>query len=289
MDMTTVWSGLAVGAIYVLVGVAYNIVFLSTGVFNFAQAQFLMLGTFVTYTVVITLHMPFIAAIAAGLVIGAVISIVEERIAIRPLQGQGQHGELITTLGFAVLMAGIASLVWGSDPLPVPFFGSDRALTVLYGRVLPDELALIALASTMALGADLITRRTNLGLASLATAEDRIAAMLRGINVRTLSIGSFAVAGALCVAAGPLLAPKTFATFDLGDNLALKGFVALAIGGFGSHKGALVGGLITGLVEAGAARYFDVGYQNLAVFILLLGVLLVRPTGLFGERSHRAV
>jgi branched-chain amino acid transport system permease protein len=148
---------------------------------------------------------------------------------------------------------------------------------------------LIALACSIALGAELITRRTNLGLASLATAEDRIAAMLRGIDVRTLSIGSFAVAGALCVAVGPFLAPKTFATFDLGDNLAIKGFVALAIGGFGSQKGALIGGLFTGLVEAGAARYLGAGYQTLSIFILLLAVLLVRPTGLFGEASVRAV
>lgn len=287
--MTTVWSGLSVGSIYVLVAVAYNIVFLSTGVFNFAQAQFLMLGTFVAYTVAVKLHLNPLLAIPIGAVIGAAICVAEERIAIRPLQGRGAHGELVTTLGVAVLLDGVAVLIWGSDPLPVPFFASNEPMSFLTGRVVPAELYLIVIGCGVAIGAQLLTSRTLFGLYSLAAAEDRVAAALRGIDVRLLALASFALAGGFCVALGMFLAPKTYASFDLGDNLAIKGFVALAIGGYGSQKGALIGGLAVGMLEATSARYLGASFQTLTVFILLLAVLMLRPTGLFGERAQRTV
>lgn len=287
--MNTVWAGLSIGSIYALVAIAYNIVFLSSGVFNFAQAQFLMLGTFVAYTATMTLGLPVYVVIPAAVLLGALLGLVEEFTAIRPLQGLGVHGELVTTLGVAVLLDGVAIIIWGSQPLPVPFFGSQGVLTIFSGRILPAELTLIGLACAVAVGAELFSRRTDFGLTGLATAEDRVASMLRGINVRSHSLISFGLAGALCMALGPFVAPKTFASFDLGVSLALKGFVALAIGGFGSQKGALIGGLVAGLVEAMAARYFGVSYQNIAIFALLLFVLMIRPIGLFGEREQRQI
>ncbi|HUX87190.1 MAG TPA: branched-chain amino acid ABC transporter permease, partial [Chloroflexota bacterium] len=212
-----------------------------------------------------------------------------EEAAIRPLRGAGLHGELVTTLGVAVFLDGVAVIIWGNQPLAVPFFGSEQALTVFSGRVLPAELILIVVGVAVAIGAEAFSHWTTFGLTSLATAEDWVAAMLRGINVRALSVGSFAAAGALAMAAGPFVAPKTFASFDLGDALAIKGFVALAIGGFGSQKGALIGGIVTGLVEAVTARYLGVTFQELAIFGLLLVVLMIRPVGLFGEHEQRRI
>jgi branched-chain amino acid transport system permease protein len=287
--VTTIFAGLATGSVYVLVAISYNLVFLSTGIFNFAQAQFLMVGTLIAYTAIINLRIPVLLAIVLALVLGALLGGIEEVLAIRPLEGRGVHGELVTTLGVAVLLEGVAVLLWGSQPLAVPFFGSERVLTLLSGRVLPVELTLVAIACAVTLGAELLSRRTTLGLTSLATAEDRIAAMLRGVNVRALSLGSFAASGALCMALGPFAAPKTFASFEIGDSLAIKGFVAAAIGGFGSHKGAFIGGIATGVLEAAVGRYLGVSYENIATYALLLLVLLIRPIGLFGERQRRAV
>jgi branched-chain amino acid transport system permease protein len=287
--MNTIYAGLSVGVIYVLVGVAYNIVFLATSVFNFAQAQFIMLGTFVAYTLMVQFHLPWPVVIVAGAGLGALLGIVEERVAIRPLQGLGFHGELVTTLGVAVLLDGLAVILWGSLPLPIDFFGPNSAVTILTGRIYPVEVALIGIGIGVAVGAELYSTRTVLGITNLATAEDRVAARLRGINVQRLSLFAFALAGAICMGLGVFVGPKTAATVDLGDNLAIKGFVALAIGGFGSQKGALVGGLAAGLAEALAARTLGADYQNLVVFLLLLLVLLVRPTGLFGEREQRVV
>src|SRR6185369_9838602 len=133
----------------------------------------------------------------------------------------------------------------------------------------------------------LIGRRTMLGLALLAVVEDREAAQLRGVNVRRMALGAFAFSGLLAGLLGPLIGPKTFAVATLGSALALKGFVALAIGGFGSVPGGLVGGFAVGLVEASAGRWLGSAYADLSVFAMLLLVLLVRPTGLFGRVRER--
>lgn len=287
--MTVIWAGLAAGALYALVGVVYNIVFLSTGVFNFAQAQVVMLGAFAGYVVLVKLGLPWPAAMLTGAVGGGLLGAAEEQFAVRPIQGRGLHGELVTTLGVAIMLDGLALLLWGSQPIPVPFMASASAVSLLGGRVLPIELLLIAVAVIVTVGGELISRRTVLGLQSLATAEDRLAALVRGIDVKRLSLGSFVAAGALSGMLGIAIGAKTYAIFNIGDILALKAFVVLAIGGFGSQKGALIAGAIVGLVEAGAARYLGANYQNLTILLLLMFVLLARPTGLFGEPVQRMV
>jgi branched-chain amino acid transport system permease protein len=288
--MTTLYTALLDGALYALIAVGFNIVFIATGTFNFAQAQFVMLGTFVAWIFGIYFHMNPLLVILIGFAIGGVIGAVEERIAIRLLPGQGTHGELVTTVGFAVIIEGLAIALFGSNPQPVQsFLNPDSAITLFGGRVYPHELLLIGVGVSVVGLAELLSRRTMLGLASLASAENRVAAVLRGINVGRLSIGAYVLACGMCVAVGPIIAPSTYATATIGDALNLKAFVALAIGGFGSPKGALLGGLAAGLVEAFTGRYLNAGLGNLAVLVLLLVVLTIRPMGLFGERIERVV
>jgi branched-chain amino acid transport system permease protein len=288
--MTTLYTALLDGALYALIAVGFNIVFIATGTFNFAQAQFVMLGTFVAWIFGIYFHMNPLLVILIGFAIGGVIGAVEERIAIRLLPGHGTHGELVTTVGFAVIIEGLAIALFGSNPQPVKsFLTPDNAITLFGGRVYPHELLLIGVGVTVVGLAELLSRRTMLGLASLASAENRVAAVLRGINVGRLSIGAYVLACGMCVALGPIIAPSTYATATIGDALNLKAFVALAIGGFGSPKGALLGGLAAGLVEAYTGRYLNAGLGNLAVLVLLLVVLTIRPMGLFGERIERVV
>lgn len=287
--MTTVWSGLILGSAYTLVAVTYNVVYTATGVFNWAQAQFVMLGTFVAFVGITAWHLPLPFVFVVALAIGAVIAVLEERVAIRPIQSKGMHGQMLTTLGAGVLIQGVVILIWGLDPRAVAFPGSTDAITLLGGRILPIGIVVIVVGAVAALGAEVYSRRTILGLASLATAEDRQAAAVRGINVGMLSVLAMASAGAIGVAVGPLLAPTTYAFASLGDLYAIKGFVALAIGGFGSQKGAMIGGFAIGLLEAGTARYVGVGYQSLAILAVLLLVLMLRPQGLFGSREARVV
>lgn len=286
---TALWTGLTLGSVYTLIALGYNIVFVTTGVFNFAQAQLLILGTFVAYWTSVTLGWPALPAIVICVLICTVTSVLEERLAIRPLAGKGFHGELVTTVGVTVVIEGVILKIWGPDPLRVPFFGWNSTWRLGDVAILPVEVLIIGVAVGASLGTYLWSRFSMVGLGSRATIEDRDAAMLRGVNVRRLSIGAFVVAGALAGLLGPIVGPKTFAVASLGFVLALKGFVALALGGFGSHVGALVGGVLLGLVEALAGRQLGADYQNVIVFAVLLVVLLARPTGLFGIRTERVV
>jgi branched-chain amino acid transport system permease protein len=285
--MTTIWAGLSIGAVYALVAIGYNVVFTASGIFNFAHAQLMMVGIFVAYSGLVTFGWPLLVVflVAAGVV--GVIAGLEERLAIAPVRGT--EGHLVTTVGVASLLDGVSQLIWGNQPLQVPFFGSAGVWHVAGGLVLPVELLLIVAAIVVTVSLVVVSRRTMLGLALLAVSEDREAALLRGVNVRRIALGAFAFSGLLAGALGPVIGPKTFAVATLGSALALKGFVALAMGGFGSIPGGLVGGFAVGLIEANAGRWLGSVYADLSVFAVLLLILLVRPTGLFGKLRERVV
>ncbi|MBM7517938.1 branched-chain amino acid ABC transporter permease [Nocardioides nitrophenolicus] len=285
--MTLIWGGLSLGAIYAIVAIGYNIVFISSKTFNFAHAQLTMVGAFVAYTGLVTWDLPPVLVVVMAALAVAVIAAVEERIAIRPVGDM--HNILVTTLGASILLDGIAQLTWGTQPLTVPFFGGDEAFTLLGGRAYPVELFLIALAVLLVIALGVYSRRSLTGLALLGMAEDREAALLRGVNVRRMAFMAFVAAGALAGFAGMFVGSKTFAVSTLGAALALKGFVVLAIGGFGSMPGTLVGGAMVGLAEAYASRYLGGEYANLAVFLILITILMVRPAGLFVRTKERVV
>ncbi|MEA2682324.1 MAG: branched-chain amino acid transport system permease protein [Chloroflexota bacterium] len=288
--MTTLYAALFAGALYTTVAIGFNIVFISSGTFNFAQAQYAMLGLWSAWIGLEVFHWNLALVILLGLVVGAAIGFLNERMAIRFLPSKGVHGELVTTVGFSVLITGLAVAAFGNNPQTVhSVLSGNEAITLLGGRVYPYELVMLVVALLIVGGAELLSRHTLLGLAALATAEDRVASILKGINVRRLQLGAYMLAGGLLMAVGPFIAPVTYATTGIGDGLNIKAFVAMSIGGFGSPKGALIGGMSAGLVEALVGRYLNSNFQNLALLILLLAVLMLRPYGLFGERVERAV
>lgn len=287
--MTTIWAGLSLGAIFAIVAIGYNIVYIASRVFNFAQAQFVMIGAFIALEAGRVAGLPLWVTIILCALAGGIVGALEELGAIRWLRGRGAHNELVTTLGVATLLSGIALVIFGSNPQRVPYFTDLAPLDLAGGRVLLVEVLVIIAAIVLALAVGIFTKRTMVGLASLATSEDREAGALRGINAGWLAIGAFVIAGALLAALGPLIAAKTFAIYNLGDLLAVKAFVALAIGGFGSYAGAVVGGFGVGLIEVFAARYLGSEWPNITVFVLLLIVLLLIPQGIFGRRAGRTV
>lgn len=288
--MTTIYAGLFGGALYATVAIGFNIVFIATGTFNFAQAQYAMIGLWAAWIGLEILHWNLLVVIVAGFAVGAGIGFLNERLAIRLLPAGTIHGELVTTVGFSVLLVGLAIALFGDNPHSVQsVITSNDPVTLLGGRVYPYELAMVVVAVLIVVGAEVLSRRTTLGIASLATAEDRVASILKGINVRRLQIGAYMLAGGLLVAVGPFIAPVTYATTGIGDALNIKAFVAMSLGGFGSPKGALIGGMCAGMLEAFVGRYLNSNFQDLALLALLLTVLMLRPYGLFGERVERAV
>jgi branched-chain amino acid transport system permease protein len=287
--ITTLFSGLALGAVYTLVAVGYNLTWLTTRTVNFAQGGFIVAGTFLTVWcqrqgVPIVLTLVLLAAV------GAVVAAVEFTVAVRPILNRSDHTELVTTVGVLTVLQGLILLASKEDVIRVPFFGSDRELLDVFGgRVSPAEVSLIVLAVVTALSAHLWTRRTRLGLAASGLSEDREAAMLLGVNTQRFSYAAFMASGLLGFVLGPFVGPKTFAVVALAALLSIKGFVVLAVGGVGSNLGALIGGLGIGCIEVFVARNLDSTYQNGAVFLVFITVMLLRPQGLFGEQRERVV
>jgi branched-chain amino acid transport system permease protein len=285
--MTTIWSGLTVGSVYGLVAIGYTLTFIGCAAFNFAQASLVMVGVYGAYLGLQSWHLPVLAVIVLGGGFVAILSVAVERLAIAPVRSH--DAMLITTVGAATIIDGIAQQISGSQPLMVPFFTGNAPSTVLGGRVLPAQIWLIALVLVIGIGLAVFTRRTLHGKAGLAVSADKDAARLYGISTRKYAIGTFLLAGLLAGVMGVFVAPITTAFSTLSSEIALKGFVALAFGGFGSFAGATVGGLVVGLVEAFAARYLGANYQTLTVFALLLATLLLLPSGIFGRARTRTV
>lgn len=285
--MTIIFSGLALGAIYALVAIGYNIVFLSQKTFNFAQATLMMFGAFLAYLGIAVWDLPWwLVAIGAAIIVG-LIAALEERVAVRPVKDM--HNLLVTTLGASFIIEGVAQLIWGGEPHAVPFALGNKPIQIAGGAVLPVEIALIIVVVLLVVALTQYAKRSMVGIALLGMSEDREAAQLRGVNVRRFAFLAFVATGMIAGFLGVLVGPKTYAVATLGASLALKGFVVLAIGGFGSMWGVLVGGAIVGLAEAFAGRYLGSDFSALTVFVILVVILMIKPTGLFTRRKERTV
>ncbi|HTZ29867.1 MAG TPA: branched-chain amino acid ABC transporter permease, partial [Streptosporangiaceae bacterium] len=272
-----------------LVALGYNIPLAQTGVFNFAQGQIVVFGTFFAWFVMGDHGWPWWVAIIGGAAAGGLIAAVEELLAIRPVVAKGSHALLVTTVGASVIIEGVLLATWGSTTRSVNFFAGNNAFSLLGGRILPVDLWLIAAAVVISFGLHAVSRYTLWGLAGRAATDDMAAAVVRGVNVTRLRMSAFILAGALGAALGPLIAPVSGIDVSTGISLTIYGFVALALGGFGSFPGCLFGGMAIGLVESYASRYFGVAYPPLILFGILILLLLLKPAGLFGQRGLRVV
>lgn len=286
--MTIIWAGLSLGAVYALVALCLNITYSNTGIFNFAQPHILMVGAFVGFELQNRWGVPPLLILLGCGSIGGLVGYVEERLAIRTLGTDRGHAVLVTTIGFAVVLEGAVIVLWSTDPYPFKFMASAQALDLLGGRVLPVDLVLIALAcSVMVLL--VIVQRTKWGLAGTAATLDSEVARLRGINVERVTTGAFIAAGALAAALGPIVGAKIGIVHSMGNSLVVLAFAALAVGGFGSYLGCVVGGLITGLLQLFTTYQFGNDLPLIILLAFLLVMLLLRPAGILGARSLRSV
>jgi branched-chain amino acid transport system permease protein len=285
-------AGLTAGSLYCLVAVSFNILFRPTKVFNFAQGDLVMLGSMASALLISQRGWPWGLALPAAMAAVAALALLEERIAVAPVLRRSSHGTawIITTLAFAMIVANIVGKVWGPEPIvvPAPAPLSTEMLPLAGSGVSSYQIALVLLTLALVAGIERLYRSL-WGKAALAVAEDRDAALLRGIDPRVISRWSFALGGAFAALAGALAAPVLSASTTLGVMLLLKGFAAAAIGGLGSNRGALLAGFMIGLVEAASAMLLSPGYHNAVMLLLVLAVLLVRPGGLFGAVEARVV
>lgn len=285
-------TGLPAGCLYALVAVSFNILYRPTNVFNFAQGDLVMLGAMFFATLQAKNAIPWQIALVLSICTVGVVSVVIERVAVAPLlrRSSHSHGWIITTLAISMIIVNGAGKIWGADPVPVASpFGLSTEPVNMGGLLIPSyQVALVVFTVALIAGMEALYQ-TRMGRAIIGVSENRDAALLRGINPATLSFWSFAFGGAFAGLTGYLASPILFASTSLGAGLLLKGFAAAALGGLGSNRGALAAGLIIGLTESLSAFFLPTGYQNAVILLVVLGVLLTRPQGIFGNAHARAV
>ncbi|MGD9917839.1 MAG: branched-chain amino acid ABC transporter permease [Paenirhodobacter sp.] len=282
------FSGLTVGAVYALVALGFTIIFNASGVVNFAQGEFVMLGGMTTvfaHTAGLPLPLAALIAIAATAVIGVALN----RLAIEPARGAPVVSLIIITIGASIFVRGAAQLVFDKQIHSFPAFSGDAPIHVMGATILSQSLWVIGGAVAVFAALWLFFTRTLLGRAVLATSNNRLAAQLVGIDTKFVMTLSFALSAAIGAFGGVLVTPITLTSYDVGLGLALKGFAAAMLGGMGNPKGAFAGGLLLGLIEALTAGYLSSQYKDAAAFVIILAVLFFMPQGLFGRQSTERV
>lgn len=280
-------SGLTAGSIYALVALGFSIIFNASRVINFAQGEFVMIGGMSAVSLV-ALGMPMPMAILGAVGIAAIVGLALERLAV----GRAKNADVVTliiiTIGASIFLRGLAQLVWDKRIHPLPPLSGDTPISFLGATLVPQSLWVLGATVAVVIALSWFFRRTMLGKAMLATSYNQLAAQLVGIDVKKVLFASFGLAAALGALAGVLIAPITFASYDVGIMLGLKGFAAAILGGLGSFPGAIVGGLVLGLLESLGAGYVSSAYKDVLAFVLILIVLFFRPDGILGAvKSER--
>jgi branched-chain amino acid transport system permease protein len=282
------FSGLTVGAVYALVALGFTLIYNASDVVNFAQGEFVMLGGMTTVALAAAgVPLPF-AALAAVLV-AVLVGLALHRLAIEPARGASAVTLIIITIGASIFLRGVASVVFDRSFHSLPAFSGDAPVTLLGASILPHSFWVMGGAVVMVGALWLFLNRTLTGKAVIATAANRLAARLVGVDTSFVMALAFGVSAAIGAVAGVLVTPITLTSYDVGTLLALKGFAAAMLGGLGSPVGAVVGGLVVGLLEAFAAGYVSSSYKDAVAFLVILLTLFVLPGGLFGRAAVERV
>jgi branched-chain amino acid transport system permease protein len=287
--LSALTAGIGIGSIYALVALGYSFIYRTTASFNFAQGQLVTLGSLFAYTLYEKGGLPALVALVAVLVIVGLLGGAVERVAIWPLARRGDEGLtwLISTLGVAVLLTGAAERIWGTEPLGVRNMIGPSVVHIGKTGVATPYIVAVVVALLLAVGVELFQRFTLWGRLMRAVADNRVGVELAGINVVAIGLVAFVIGSAVAGLAGFVIAPVTFANSTVGFGFAILAFAAIAIGGFASHWGALLGGWLVGLVESFGGTYVGLNYEGLIVFGFLLLVLMIKPEGVFTTNAVR--
>ena len=291
--LTNLISGLSLGSVYAIIALGYTMVYGISKMLNFAHGDVIMVGGYVSFILNMYVGMNGWLALLIAMVVCTVLGILIERLAYRPLRGTGSLAVLITAIGVSYFLQNSALLIWGANPRVFPsLFEGAKTIHAYNGQlsIAPASIFTIAANIVIMVILTLFVSKTKAGKAMRAVSEDNCAAQLMGINVNqsislTFAIGSglAAVAGVLMCSAYPILMPTT------GAMPGIKAFTAAVFGGIGSIPGAMIGGLILGIIEIFSRAYISTELSDAIVFGCLIVVLLVKPTGLLGKKVHEKV
>lgn len=285
-------NGVSLGSVYAIIALGYTMVYGIAKMLNFAHGDVIMVGGYMVFIFMVNLGLPAVVAVLLAMVVCTVLGVVIEAVAYRPLRGAPSLAVLITAIGVSYLLQNLALLIWGSTPKSFTSVISMEPLRLADGQltITGESIVTIGVCIVVMVALSLFINRTRMGRAMLAVSEDKGAAQLMGINVNgtimlTFAIGSAlaAVAGALLCSSYPMLQPTT------GSMPGIKAFVAAVFGGIGSVPGAMLGGVLLGIIETLSKAYISTQLADAIVFSVLIVVLLVKPTGILGKKVSEKV
>ncbi len=281
-------SGLATGCIYALVALGLTLIYKATEHVNFAQGEMAMIGAFLGYTLYTDLHLPVALAVIGAVILSGVVGLVIELVVIRPAANQPHFNIFIITLGLSIVLKSLAGLVWSHDEFPFPGLFPVRSVTIGPVVVTPLNLGTIAVALSIMVALFLFFRYTRHGIAMRAVCERPEAAQLMGVEVRRVFASVWVLSAAVSGLAGALIAPVLNLSTHMGA-VVIPAFAAAILGGWGSFPGAIAGGMALGVIENLAGGYLAGQIKNMVPFLVVLGVLVIRPQGFLGEKEIRKV
>lgn len=287
MLLSVLVTGLAIGALYASTALAFNVMYSTSKVLSVATGHLCMLGGVFGAYFIQTLGLPIIVGFVGALMVGVIAGYLMELITVRRIINRSdEHLWLLSTLALATMIQQSVALWWGTEPRPFP-----RVIPQEFGAGMADQkywLPVVALI-VIAIGLELFYRLTMYGKVFIAVSEDAFAARARGVSTNRIRAASYMIAGLIGALAGFAAGQLTFAYFALGHVLTLMGFIAIAVGGLGSNLGAVVGGLLLGVLSSLVSYWFGGEYQNTIAIGVLIIILIVRPEGLFGSKRVRHV
>jgi branched-chain amino acid transport system permease protein len=283
-------SGIAQGCIYGLIALGFVLIYKATETVSFAQGDMMMVGAFGGLAAMTALGFPFWLAVPAAIAAMGLFGVLVERVVVRPILGQPAFSIVMLTIGVGYVLRGLITMIpdVGTDThtLPVPYAGQVLSLGALV--ISAEQLVVIAATALLCGLLFAMFRYSKLGIAMQASSQNQLAAYYMGIPVKRLNGLVWGLAAAVAAVAGLLLAPITFVHANMGF-IGLKAFPAAVVGGFSSLPGAIVGGLIIGIVEALSGFYLPEGFKDIAPYIVVLLMLVLKPNGLFGEQLRKKV
>ncbi|MET8150587.1 branched-chain amino acid ABC transporter permease [Actinoplanes sp. NPDC049668] len=281
--LQTFIGGLSLGAIYALVALGFSLVYRTMGLVNFAHGNVVTVGAYLASTFYLSTQLPFVLAMAVAILLTGAIGLVIERV-LRPLENKDFDLMLIGTIGFGIVLEALIIMIWGATGRAVPSPVPGAPLDVFGVRIRTYDLVVLAIAATATVLLVFFLSRTKRGAAMQAVAMDHEAATAVGIHVGRSNATAFMIGAGLAALAGGLVGPLLYVSPAMGGALGIKGFAAAILGGFGSIPGAVIGGLAIGVLDGFTAGHFQ-GYSELVTFLVFTVIIMIRPTGIFGERT----
>jgi len=284
-------SGLTTGSLYALIALGIVVVNKATGVINFAHGELFMFSGFVAWMLHVQMGVPYLPSLLVAVAFGFVLGALTDLVAFRPLKNANIISLVLVTIGIAFMLRGTARVIWGGkgDYLPFPPITSPEPIMIADIMVIPQQLAVLAGAIVIMVAFAAFFQLTRAGKMMQATADNAKAATLVGIRIDRIYMLSFGTGAAIAGAAAVLMAPLTLLYPDMGFSFFIKGFAAAVLGGLTSLPGAVLGGISIGIVEALAGGYLHSSFIEVSAFIVIMFVLVVRPTGLLGSTGLRRV